>query len=89
MIKTDGRRRWTRSGSRRRTIHSGRCESSCFRYSVLLADGKLEDALIPPTQGAEGLSELAVLSVVNYYLGRVDVVSLKVPCVSFWLMHRL
>jgi len=89
MIKTDGRRGWTRSRNRRRTIHSGRCESSSPRYCVSLADGQLEDALNPPAQGDEGPSQLAVLSVVNYYLGRVDVVSLKVPCVSFWLMHRL
>ena len=77
MIKTDVRRSWTRSGSRRRTIHSGRCESSCPCYCVLFADGQLEDALNSPTQGDEGPSQMAVLSVVNYYLGRVDIVSLK------------
>ena len=82
MIKTDVRRSWTRSGSRRRTIHSGRCGSSCPRYCILLADGQLEDALNSSTEGDEGPSELAVLSVVNYYLGRVDMVSLKL-----WVDH--
>jgi len=60
------------------------------RRSFVVTEGQLEVALnISPTRGDQGPSESAVLSVVNYYLGRVDVVSLNVPCVSIWLMHRL
>jgi hypothetical protein len=47
-------------------------------YCILIPDVQLEDALNTlPTQGDEAPSDLAVLSVVNYYLGRVDIVSLK------------
>jgi hypothetical protein len=53
-------------------------------YCILFADVQLEDALNTlPTQGDEAPSDLAVLSVVNYYLGRVDLVSLPSRLINY------